>query len=417
MSEIIASDRFLQPIEVINFFVNETNPRYLATNLELVNYFRPLLMNTSSSFGTENHAFLKEITGRLAVVKKLHGAKYLELKPEFRGKSPYAIYCFLNSEESYGASNVSYENGKKQNKTYETHSKRQTKSFEDLNQILLNEDERRDEREESNEVTKSYETVSKSIGNRVRFTEDTARSRAPISMTLQNELNDASFVAEELTPAPPIPPHFLQTPPPLPPKPLQNIVTRNNEDDDLGRKSSTGFDVNHVDPDTLKADTNNLIGQIYGQPLNDGNNSSLLSNIEKNDTNVENTVDKSDNSSLASENEENDQVFPLPEISASSVSQLKNRGLKRSIVQTASVKDLTRNFDQIVSQQAEECNKLTSNKQVVGGWRWRTTSNSSTSGVEFSTKRPLRNSASSEDFFTYRPLNERGKYWILAGRI
>ena len=46
-------------------------------DVELISYFRPLLMKNTSSLGQENHTFLKHITGKLAVVKKLNGEKYV----------------------------------------------------------------------------------------------------------------------------------------------------------------------------------------------------------------------------------------------------------------------------------------------------------------------------------------------------
>ena len=91
------------------------------------------------------------------------------------------------------------------------------------------------------------------------------------------------------------------------------------------------------------------------------------------------------------------------------------RALKRDPTKTASVKDLTRNFDQIVSNQAEQSNKSYSKKEIVGGWRCRTNINNSMSGGDSVVKPTTRNLTSSEDFFVYRPLDETGKRWILAG--
>ena len=48
------NERFLQPLEVITFFVENGGK---ATNFELVNQFKPLLAKTT--IGQENHAFLK----------------------------------------------------------------------------------------------------------------------------------------------------------------------------------------------------------------------------------------------------------------------------------------------------------------------------------------------------------------------
>ena len=86
MEGINVNDRHLQPMEVIAYFVNETDDQYRATNIELVSYFRPLLMKTTSSFGPENHLLLKQITGELAVVKKLNGTTQLNYSDKMKIK-------------------------------------------------------------------------------------------------------------------------------------------------------------------------------------------------------------------------------------------------------------------------------------------------------------------------------------------
>ena len=92
--------------------------------------------------------------------------------------------------------------------------------------------------EEITDVTISNQGEAKQLGNRVRFTEDTARSRAPITLTLQNELNEildsdsdneqncdinSGSTSQYIEPAPPLPPHSSPSPPPLPPLQSPNV--------------------------------------------------------------------------------------------------------------------------------------------------------------------------------------------------
>ena len=440
MENINVNDRYLQPIEVINFFVNETSPKYRSTNVKLVSHFRPLLLNTSSNFGSENHNFLKHITGRLAVVKKLNGEKYLELRPEFRGKDPYTIYCSLNLEEYLNPNETIREiiqikddskiiNQKAAKGSAEERGTKSSRIEEDFekSQVL---DEGRE-----NEVGSA-----KHLGIRVRFTEDTARSRAPISLTLQNELHelvqseeneihdneiDASLteenvsIAPPLPPhvsasttslAPPIPPHSSDSPPPLPPKPtLNKILTKRQTEIKCQRQTSTGFDVRQSSLDNLETG----IDKDH-RSTQRNETTSILSNIDATQG-IEITVDIEQKKFSGSDLEEDDSVFPLPNITAVSGSMRNKRGLTRDNAKTASVKDLTKNFNQIVSKQAEQCNKSNSNIGAVGGRRWRANSNGGVSDVE-SVARQGGSSASPEDFFAYRPLDERGKRWILAGK-
>ena len=75
--------RYLQPIEIIDFFLNQPGGR--TTNHDLIKHFRPFLIE--ENFGKDNHAFLKKITAQLVTVKKIKGNKYLELKQEFKNGS------------------------------------------------------------------------------------------------------------------------------------------------------------------------------------------------------------------------------------------------------------------------------------------------------------------------------------------
>ena len=234
MCDTNISDRYLQPIEVINFFVNETSPQFRATNFELVTYFRPLLVSTSSCFGPENHVFLKQITGRLAVVKKLKGAKYLELKHEFRGKDPHTIFRIINTDIGPSRNDhclTSYENSLSMQNENENSLKEHEHLSQELNQKPLHEATSKD-KEESNCVIQKQGNLINPSSNRVRFTEDTARSRAPLSLTLRNEIEDIFQsenmdiqnmallenngaenlqASEEIPLTPPLPPHCPQT--------------------------------------------------------------------------------------------------------------------------------------------------------------------------------------------------------------
>ena len=60
-------DRYLQPIEVVNYFVGQVS----STNHDLIKHFRPLLVK--SSLGPDNHAILKKITAQLVIVKRIQG--------------------------------------------------------------------------------------------------------------------------------------------------------------------------------------------------------------------------------------------------------------------------------------------------------------------------------------------------------
>ena len=60
-------DRYLQPIEVVNYFVSQVS----STNHDLIKHFRPLLVK--SSLGPDNHAILKKITAQLVIVKRIQG--------------------------------------------------------------------------------------------------------------------------------------------------------------------------------------------------------------------------------------------------------------------------------------------------------------------------------------------------------
>ena len=150
-------------------------------------------------------------------------------------------------------------------------------------------------------------------------------------------------------------------------------------------------------------------------------------NLNKNDVEAlstgslfkEITAGEYNNATASSEGEEEDNVFPLPGIAASSsTSSRKRHGMNRNATTSLSVKDLSKSFDQMVSKQQEQCQKPTSNKEVVGGWRWRGNGNASIAGNETTAlyaRAARKSSTIKDDFFTYRPLGERGKRWVLAG--
>ena len=424
MEGINVNDRRLQPIEVIAYFVNETDDQYRATNIELVSYFRPLLMKTTSSFGPENHLLLKQITGELAVVKKLDGKKYLELKPELRGKDPHAIYSNLKSKNDIDVN----DSGDYDCKDKENFNGASNKHDEDKVQkfITSNSDikEGNENIEEITDVTIANQGEAKHLGNRVRFTEDTARSRAPITLTLQNELNEildsdsdnehncvinSGSTSQYIEPAPPLPPHSSPSPPPLPPKPTPKaaVIRKTNERLNEERTSSTGFEPGCYQGETFTTDVAKEMHFMLDD-MKESREEDLVSPRAdfRQDQVVQNINVKT---IVGSDPEEIDDVFPLPDIASSSLLRRSKRVLKKDDLTTTSVKDLTKNFDQIATKQAEQNKKLKSNKEVVGGWRWRNT------GGDPVAKTSSRSSTSSEDFFTYRPLDERGKRWILAG--
>ena len=425
MEGINVNDRHLQPIEVIAYFVNETDDQYRATNIELVSYFRPLLMKTTSSFGPENHSLLKQITGELAVVKILNGKKYLELKPELRGKDPHTIYSNLKSKNDIDV-NDSADNDCKDKDDFNGASNKQ---HEDKvhNFITRNSDikEGNENIEEITDVTIANQGEAKHLGNRVRFTEDTARSRAPITLTLQNEFNellDSDSDNEEncdinicstsqyIEPAPPLPPHSSPSPPPLPPKPTTKaaVIKKTNERSNEERSSSTGFEPGCYQGETFTTDVDKEMHFMLDD-MKESREEDLVS--PRADFHQDQIVpDIIVKTVVGSDLEENDDVFPLPDITSSSVLRRSKRVLKKDNPTTTSVKDLTKNFDQIATKQAEQSKRLKSNKEVVGGWRWRNT------GGESVSKTSSRSSTSSEDFFTYRTLDERGKRWIFAGK-
>ena len=112
------------------------------------------------------------------------------------------------------------------------------------------------------------------------------------------------------------------------------------------------------------------------------------------------------------EQEADDSVFPLPDIGNQTENYKNKRTLTRDTSKTSSVKDLTRNFDQIVSDQTEANNKMTRDREVNRPRRW---GPNSLSGDSLA-KQSSRSSTNSEDFYSYRPLEDKGKKWILAGK-
>ena len=67
MATDLEIDRYLQPIEVVNYFVDKVS----SSNHDLIKHFRPLLVK--SSLGPDNHAILKKITAQLVIVKRIQG--------------------------------------------------------------------------------------------------------------------------------------------------------------------------------------------------------------------------------------------------------------------------------------------------------------------------------------------------------
>ena len=78
-------ERYLQPIEIVHYF--HENQR--SSNHDLIKHFRPLLVE--SSLAKENHEFLKKVTAKLVIIKKIQGQKVLELKPDFKSLEPWEI--------------------------------------------------------------------------------------------------------------------------------------------------------------------------------------------------------------------------------------------------------------------------------------------------------------------------------------
>ena len=78
-------ERYLQPIEIVHYF--HENQR--SSNHDLIKHFRPLLVE--SSLAKENHEFLKKVTAKLVIIKKIQGQKVLELKAEFKSLEPWEI--------------------------------------------------------------------------------------------------------------------------------------------------------------------------------------------------------------------------------------------------------------------------------------------------------------------------------------
>ena len=85
-------ERYLQPIEIVHYFQEKTG----SSHHDLIKHFRPLLVE--SSLAKENHEFLKKITAKLVIVKKIQGQKSLELKPEFKTLEPWEILQCIDEE-------------------------------------------------------------------------------------------------------------------------------------------------------------------------------------------------------------------------------------------------------------------------------------------------------------------------------
>ena len=484
MDDINPNDRYLQPLEIINFFVNETGPDKRATNKHLVSHFRPLLHKGSSTFGAENHEFLKKITNQLAVVKKIKGNKYLELRPEFKDKDPHTIYtCLSVQEESENENNIS-----RPEDDNISGQKRCADVAQDCSQKYQCVEHDSTVCENYKDPEKNNERSSKNV----RFTEDTARSRAPISLDLLSELNEwlgddnkiedvetlPEYTSVPITPTPPLPPHASDSPPPLPPKlhpgkKCNEVYEATNDE----RKSSTGFNVeqfhfNDIGDVGDMAEMNaQKMEDVAGTNVNPVSNNEPIDTIEmppplppkpiknslqkennsekngetkrsdasmnqnmtvsvkgtdednENDENKSNAIDievaaqrtiVSHNMAALEEEEADDSVFPLPDISTPTLNTKNKRSLSRDTSKTSSVKDLTRNFDQIVSDQAEQNEqnkKMSSNREANRARRW----GPNASGGDHMARQQSRSSTTSEDFYSYRPLEDKGKQWILAG--
>ena len=478
MDDINPNDRYLQPLEVINFFVNETGSDKRATNKQLVSHFRPLLLKESSNFGSENHAFLKKVTNQLAVVRKIEGNKYLELKPEFKDKDPHSIYTYLQLQDE----SIGEDNNPQTGTDNELSQKRCADEAEESNQKYQCLEQDAISTDDFKGSTKNNERSSKNV----RFTEDTARSRAPLSLDLLSELNewlgDDNKIEDvethpvldsgQITPKPPLPPHASDSPPPLPPKVIQSkSLVESNEVAKDERKMSTGFNIEQFNFDNFEdiEDMANEDKNLRNNEEEEGKINIPISNDEPIDeaetpppplppkpsknlllvgkkdvtqgenkcseilmtqksitekeesTNelpniiVDNTETLNESNVLGSseEQEADDSVFPLPDIGNQTETFKTKRTLTRDTNKTSSVKDLTRNFDQIVSDQTEANNKMSRDREVNRPRRW---GPNSLIGDSLA-KQPSRNSTTSEDFYSYRPLEDKGKKWILAGNL
>ena len=92
-------ERYLQPLEIVNYF----HEKQRSSNHDLIKHFRPLLVE--SSLAKENHEFLKKVTAKLVIIKKIQGQKMLELKPEFKDRQPWEILQDIEEghKEAFGA--------------------------------------------------------------------------------------------------------------------------------------------------------------------------------------------------------------------------------------------------------------------------------------------------------------------------
>ena len=170
------------------------------------------------------------------------------------------------------------------------------------------------------------------------------------------------------------------------------MIKKTNERSNEERSSSTGFEPGCYQGETFTTDVDNEM-HLMLDDMKESREEDLVS--PRADFCQDQIVpDITVKTIVGSDVEENDDVFPLPDIASSSVLRRSKRVLKKDNL-TTSVKDLTKNFDQIATKQAEQNKKLKSNKEVVGGWRWRNT------GGESVSKTSSRSSTSSEDFFTY----------------
>ena len=90
MSADLEIDRYLQPIEVVNYFVSCVR----TTNHDLIKHFRPLLVK--SSLGPENHVILKKITAQIVIIKRIQGntSFFTSVKRNFPRKACLSI-CLL----------------------------------------------------------------------------------------------------------------------------------------------------------------------------------------------------------------------------------------------------------------------------------------------------------------------------------
>ena len=159
---------------------------------------------------------------------------------------------------------------------------------------------------------------------------------------------------------------------PLPPKPIP--TTDQQKYKIIDRQNSTGFEVKNLEDRNQKTTIHRAEMESYERDLIEPNVVNDHKIISRTTTVSLAPIEEWDATTSPERDEKEDELFPLPENGDMPLTIRKDRGMKRNTTATLSVKDLSQSFElmsskELVAQQ-QPGKKYSSNKEVVGGWRW-----------------------------------------------